>query len=61
MKEAFKTFSGFSYEIQTPLCKLDIYWIISKMAANAYFDEEGYELLFVDISRCHRPRIGKDI
>ena len=31
------------------------------MAANAYFDEEGYEYLFVGISRCHRPRIGKDI
>ena len=31
------------------------------MAAVAYFDEEGYEHLFVGISRCHRPRIGKDI
>ena len=31
------------------------------MAANAYFDEEGYELLFVGTSRCHWPRIGKDI
>ena len=31
------------------------------MAANAYFDEEDYEHLFVGISRCHQPRIGKDI
>ena len=31
------------------------------MAANAYFDEEGYKLLFIGISPRHGPRIGEDI